>query len=217
MQGPPKWLALVTIATALSAQTPPPAGKAPTIRTYCHPADDFCFNYPAGWLVLGEVFEANGIVVAPPQKQEREAWDVVTVARMIPPPQNKDDAVTIGEAIAQAESGVRGSGQNFETLERLQRMVNGKPAEVVKLRYSENSTGRDWIEELVFIEGPASEIYSVALKSSPASLAAIEPLFSRIVDSWRLSDEAGEGDAAKPSAPNHGTRPNSKSPDPPKS
>ena len=71
--------------------------------------------------------------------------------------------------------------------------------------------------ELVFIEGPASEIYSVALKSSPASLAAIEPLFSRIVDSWRLSDEAGEGNAAKPSAPNHRTRPNSKSPDPPKS
>jgi len=215
MQLLPRWLALVMIATALSAQTTSPAAKAPAMKTYCHPVDDFCFKYPAGWQVLGEVFEGNGIVVAPQQKLEQELWNSVTAARIIPPPQNKDDAITIGEAIAQAESGVRESGQNFETLERRQRTVGGNPAEVVKLRYTENSTGRNWVEYLVFIEGPSSEIYSVALKTSPADLAAMEPQFSRIVESWRLADTSGE-ESANPGVPGQGAGSDSKPPASPK-
>jgi hypothetical protein len=215
MQLLPKWLALMMIATVLSAQTTSPAAKTPAVKTYCHPVDDFCFQYPPGWQVLGEVFEGNGIVVAPPQKQGRELWDSVTVARIIPPPQNKDDAITIGEAIAQAESGVRESGQNFETLERRQRTVGGNPAEVVKLRYTENSTSRNWIEYLVFIEGPSSEIYSVSLKTSPAGLAAMEPQFSRIVESWRLADRSGTN-STNPSVPGQRTDSNPKAPAPPK-
>jgi hypothetical protein len=205
-------LALVVIATALEAQTAKTGTSSAPWKSYCQPVANFCFKYPAGWQMLGEVFEGNGAVVAPPQKQEQQLWDSVTVARVIPPPQNKDDALTAAEAIAQAESGVRAGGQNFETLERKQRMVGGNPAEVVKLRYTENSTGRNWIEELVFIEGPEAEIYSLALKSSPSGLTAIEPQFSRIVDSWRLNDED-----EKPSAPDHPTDSKPKSPASPKS
>jgi len=42
----------------------------------------------------------------------------------------------------------------------------------------------------VFIEGPDSEIYSVALKTAPATLTTMEPLFQRIVESWKLPEAA---------------------------
>ena len=45
--------------------------------------------------MLGEVFDGAGVMVAPPQKQERESWDSVTVALVIPPPQGDDEPVTI--------------------------------------------------------------------------------------------------------------------------
>jgi hypothetical protein len=198
-------IVLASLGTSLSAQTTgKPAPKPSSWKSYCHPAPSFCFKYPAGWTMLGEVFDGNGVVVAPPQKQERELWDEVTVALVIPPPQSKDEATTIAEAIAQAVAGVRRAGQDFETEQRQQRTVNGKPAEMVKLHYIEKPSGRAWTEELVFIEGPDAEIYSVALKSATASLARMEPSFARIVDSWNLPEEVpppGTDDGAKTGRP----------------
>src|SRR5664279_283229 len=201
-----RWLVLIALlgfGSSLASQTASkPVSKASPLKSYCHPVQGFCFKYPAGWTMLGEVFDGAGVVVAPPQKQERELWDSVTVALVVPPPQGNAEPVTIGEAIGQAVAGVRRSGQSFETEQRQQRTLNGKPAEMVKLRYVDKSTSREWTEELVFIEGPKSEIYSVSLKSATASLPRIEPQFERIVESWSLPSadvpsETGD-DAAKP-------------------
>jgi len=180
---------LLTFPAVLAAQTASrPASKPLPWNAYCHPRYRFCFRYPAGWTMLGEVFAGQGVVVAPPQKQDRELWDEVTVALAIRPPEGGADPVTIEEAIALASASVRKSGQGFETLQRQQRTVDDKPAELMKWHYVEEANGRDWIEELVFIEGPQAEIYSVALTCAPAALARLEPLFLRIVESWKLPD-----------------------------
>jgi len=182
---------LLGLATLAVAQTAPrPASKVVPWKSYCHPTHEFCFKYPATWSMLGEVFDGNGVVVAPAQKQARELWDEVTVALVIPAPEGDEEPVTVAEAIAHAVSSVRKSGQSFETVQRQQRTVNGKPAELVKLRYTEQGTAREWVEDLVFIEGPDSEIYSVALKTAPATLTTMEPLFQRIVESWKLPEAA---------------------------
>jgi hypothetical protein len=197
---------LLSLATAVAAQTTAkpatkPAPRPPALKSYCHPSEDFCFKYPAGWTMLGEVFNGNGVAVAPPQTQQRDFWDAVTVALVIPAPEGDEDPVTIDAAIAKAVSGVRESGQDFETLQRQQRRVNGKPAQLVKVHYAEKTSGREWIEELVFIEGPDSAIYSVALKCSPLSLARTEPLFLRIVDSFTLPEAAPPPDARDEESP----------------
>jgi hypothetical protein len=179
-------LGLCAAATAQTAAKPPQ--KSLPLTKYCHAEGSFCFKYPASWSVLGEVLNGNGVVVAPPQKLEREYWDAVTAALVVPPPQSAADAVTIDQAIEQAVSRVRESGQSFETLERQRRRVDGKPAQMVKLHYVEKPSGREWIEELVFVEGPDEEIYSVALKCAPSSLLRMQPAFSRIVDSWTLPE-----------------------------
>jgi len=72
-----KWLQLAMllgcISMAAAAQTTPRSTqKSPPWTEYCHGDGGFCFKYPASWSVLGEVFDGNGVVVAPPQKLERE-------------------------------------------------------------------------------------------------------------------------------------------------
>ena len=138
--------------------------------------------------MLGEIFDGNGVVVAPAQSQAREDWDEVTVALVMPAPKGDEAPVSIDQAIASAVSRVRESGQDLETEQRQQRRVDDKPAELVKVRYTDKNSGRQWIEELVFIEGPDSEIYFVGLKCTPASAARMEPQFSRIVESWTLPE-----------------------------
>ena len=109
-------LSLGAVLTAI-AQTPSkPAPKTQPWKQYCHPDYGFCFKYPSSWVSLGVIFDGNGIVVAPPQKQDRALWDEVTVALMVPPPEGDEDSMSIDQAIEKAVSSVRSSGQNFETV-----------------------------------------------------------------------------------------------------
>ena len=200
------WFLLVVslcLSTSVVAQTTAkPTPKLLPMTKYCQAHHGFCFRYPASWSILGEVFGGKGVVVAPTQKQEREYWDEVTVALVVPPSQSAGDAVTIDQLIEQAMSSVRESGQSFETLQRHRRRVDGKPAQMMKVHYVDKADGREWIEELVFVEGPDAEIYSLALKCAPASASKIESGFSRIVDSWTLPlpEPPAEAPAASPSA-----------------
>jgi len=138
--------------------------------------------------MLGEIFDGNGVVVAPPQREQQAFWDEVTAAMVVPPPQDDKEAQGLDGVIAQASAAMREAGQDFHTLERGQRTVDHKPAEMLRVQYREKNTGRDWVEELVFIEGPDGEIYSVALKCSPGSRARLEPAFAQILRSWSLPE-----------------------------
>ena len=184
------------------AQTP--AHKpAPSTRRYCHPELDFCFRYPALWTTVGEAFNSNGIVIAPPQKQDKSLWDAVTVALVALPPEGDEEQINLNGIIEQASASLRGEEQNFQTLQRQELTVDHKPAQLVRVRYTEKSTSHDWIEELIFIEGPDNEIYSVALKSSPEDFARLEPVFNKILASWTLPQPAPppEEDSARPPMP----------------
>ena len=71
--------------------------------------------------MLGEIFEGNGVVVAPPQKGERALWNAITVALVVPPPEGDEEPIGLNGVIEQATSGLREQGQDFETVQRQQR------------------------------------------------------------------------------------------------
>jgi hypothetical protein len=197
------WVASSAMAGAQTAAKP--AQKQIPAKKYCQAQGGFCFRYPSMWDMLGEIFDGNGVIIAPPQSQAREDWDEVTVALVVPAPRGDETPVTIDQAIASAVSRVRESGQDLETVQRQQRRVDDKPAELVKVRYTDKNSGRQWVEELVFIEGPDSEIYFVGLKCAPSSLARMEAQFSRIVESWTLP-EAEPAPGATPVGPDPKSR-----------
>ena len=179
-----------------------PSHKAPAWKRYCHPSEGFCFKYPASWNMLGEVFEGKGVVVAPTQTIEQSLWDEITVAMVAPPPQGDEEGLDLNGVVEQAAAGMREAGQNFVTLQRQDRTVDHKPAQLLKARYREKSSGRDWIEELVFIDGPDNEIYSVALKCAPQNLTRLEPVLKGMLASWTLPEpEPPASDEPTPPSP----------------
>ena len=95
-----------------------------------------------------------------------------------------DEALGLNGVIEQASAGMR------RRRSRTSRPCNAssapwmrKPAEMLKARYRDKATGRDWIEELVFIEGPDNEIYSVALKCAPRSCVPAGAVLAEVLRS----------------------------------
>ncbi len=83
-------------------------------------------------------------------------WDEITVALILPPAEGDEEPPSLDGVIEQASKSMREGGQSFETLQRQQRTVDHKPAQMLKVRYHEKATDRDWVEEMVFIRGPRS-------------------------------------------------------------
>lgn len=178
--------ALFAFVPLAPAQTSAPP-HVPTARKYCHESLGFCFWYPTSWKLLGEVFDGNGVVIAPAQKDDRVLWDVITVAMVAP--SSESGGATLDGVIEHATSAMRDAGQNFETLQRQARSVAGNPAQLLRARYRETKSERDWIEELVFIEGPQNEVYSVGLKCAPDHLTKLQPVLNRVLATWQVGDE----------------------------
>ncbi len=150
--------------------------------------------------MLGEAF-GDGVVVAPPQTTDRKLWDVVTVAAVELPTMEDGAALSIDQIIDAAMSNMRAGGHNPQTLQRQQLVVDTLPAEMIKVRYHDKESARDWIEQLVFIDGPDQEIYSLSLKAQPGSIDRLQPAFDGIVQSWKLqTSDTTTVSPARPSA-----------------
>jgi hypothetical protein len=178
-------------------------------KRYCQQGGGFCFSYPASWMMLGESM-GDGVVVAPQQTLGRELWDEVTVAAVVPAPAESQPAMSIDQVIELAMSNMKTSGHDPATLQRQERTVAGLPAQMIRIRYHDEESGRDWIEQLVFVEGPDQEIYSVALKAQPGTIAPLEPTFDAIVRSWKL--EPSENNAGSQPPPNTSNKPSAPAP-----
>ena len=96
-------------------------------------------------------------------------------------------------------SNMRAGGHNPQTLQRQQLAVDTLPAEMIKVRYHDKESARDWIEQLVFIEGPDQVIYSLSLKAQPGSFGRLQPAFDGIVQSWKL--QTSDNATSAPSRP----------------
>jgi hypothetical protein len=201
-------LGLPAVAAGQKPSTPPAPLRKPVPRKrYCQPDGGFCFKYPGSWTMLGEVYDGDGVVVAPPQKLDKALWDEITVALITPLSEGDEEAVSLDVMIEQASKSMREGGQAFETLQRQQRTVDHKPAQMLKVRYHEKATDRDWVEELVFIQGPDGEIYSVALKCSPENLVRLEPVLAGVLESWVLPEPGPPAGAEEEGTPKEPTPP----------
>ncbi len=143
----------------------------------------------------------DGVIVAPQQELDHTLWDEVTVAAVVPPPAENQPALSIDQVIATAMTNMRADGHDASTLQRQERTVAGYPGQMIRIRYHDEPSGRDWIEQLVFIEGPEQEIYSVALKAQPGTIARLEPAFDAIVRSWKLESSQDAGSQPPASSP----------------
>jgi hypothetical protein len=177
------------------AQTNP--HRAVPAKRYCEGGGGYCFRYPSSWAEVGAEYPGNGVVIAPPQKQERALWDTITVVQMVLVGDGAQNE-PLSFYIDRATSGAREAGQDFQTLERRSGAVNGYPTESLTARYRENDSGREWVEKLIFIQAD-DETYSAVLKCAPENLARLEPTLRFVLQSFSV--EHPESTTAEPPKP----------------
>lgn len=175
-------------------------------KTYCSEEAAYCISYPPTWDVVGDVFEGKGVVIAPPQDNKpKSEWDEITAsATDLPEEEPGQERPSFDEVITVALQDV--PGKNLETLQRTELTLHKRPAQLVKVKYTDPETKKDWIEEIVFIDDEAA-IYSIALRAVPNDIPELEEVFRTIISTWRPSE-------APPAVPAPSAKPETKKPAP---
>lgn len=169
--------------TPLKTTVPKAPAAAANWPSYCSPDAGFCIKYPGDWKKQTDVLQGAGVVVAKAQPGIAEDfWPQITAAATFMPeePEGKE-APSFDDVLNVVLESIE-PGAEKQTLQRSQTIVDGLPAQLVKIKYV--AVDQTWIEEGLFIDGDDA-IYSVVLRSSPQQLAAVEPVFMQVTQTWR--------------------------------
>jgi hypothetical protein len=193
--------------TAKKSTTAKAAPKAATVgewRSECSKAGGFCIQIPATWKALGDVFDGAGFVVAEPDvKKSQDDWNQITASATDMPEATDGRERPTTDELIDIILGSPSSGIQAQTLQRSKSMIAGMPAEVLKIRLKAKESSTDAIEYIAMMDD-GETIYSVALGCSPEDAARLEPIFDRVVHSWKA--------VAPTPVPNTSTPPAAKEP-----
>jgi hypothetical protein len=168
---------------ASARKTAPAAG-----RSECALAIGLCVTVPASWQRLGDVFDDLGFVVAEPHAGVDSAtWPQLTVAAIDVPPRkdaNGGEVAPSLDAVADIVLTPDGSFTSTETLQRSHLMLDGRDAEIVRVRLHDEKS--EAVEAIALIDGEDGLVYSIALRSAAQDVTRLEPIFQKVIHSWRI-------------------------------
>jgi hypothetical protein len=172
---------LLLLAAFTFAQAP---AKNPA-KPYCNHDLGYCFDYPANWKMLGDVYEGHGVTVAPPQPGDESQWAQVTVAAMdIPTPEGKTPP-TVDDLVTALTGKMAEQTANMETVRRSQETLARHPAQLLQVRYDED--GKRWGETIVAMDAGNGTFYTVVYKARVGEEAKYQTQVVAILRSFRLA------------------------------
>jgi hypothetical protein len=166
------------------------ARKASSVagRSECVVAVGLCVTVPVSWQRLGDVFDDLGFVVAEPHAGvDSAAWPQLTVAAIDVPPKKDANGTAVApslDAVVDIVLTPDGSFASAETLQRTHLTLNGREAEIVRVRLRDEKS--DAIEAIALIDGEDGLVYSIALRSAAQDVTRLEPIFDKAIHSWRI-------------------------------
>lgn len=162
----------------------------------CSPAGGFCLQVPEAWQDMGEVFEGAGFVIAEPSRNRpKENWNNITAAAVELPEPGPGKERPALEELVDVVLGSPAEGTTMETVRRSREMIADMPAEIVQIRLRSKTS--EWMEQVGLLD--ADEIvYSVALGCAPGDAARLQPVFDRVLRSWKPAPPA---QGSKPATP----------------
>lgn len=176
---------LLLCSVFTSAQTAAaPATKARD-SNYCNQDLGFCFNYPLTWKQLGEVYDGNGVVFAPPQSGDQAQWAQVTVAAMPIPTQAGKNPPTVEDLVTSLLGKMAEQVANMQTVRRSEEMLAHRPAQLLQVRYDENA--QRWGETIVALDGGNDIFYTVVFKAKVDDEAKYQKQVEGILRTFRLA------------------------------
>jgi hypothetical protein len=200
-----------SLGTALAqaaASAPKSAGSArksaaPIGRSECVLSVGLCVTVPPTWQRLGDIFDDLGFVIAEPHPGADSAtWPQLTVAAIDVPAQ-KDGSAPSLDSLVEIVLTPDGSFTSAETQQRTRLILNGSSAEIVRVRLQGQANGTESIEAVALIEGDDGLVYSIALRCAPQDFTRLEPVFEKVIQSWRIQPPPAQSatQSATPSQP----------------
>ena len=167
-------------------------------RSECVLSVGLCVTVPASWQRLGDVFDDLGFVVAEPHPgADSASWPQLTVAAIDVPPQKNGNAPSL-DSLVEIVLTPDGSFTSAESQQRTRLLLNGSNAEIVRVRLHNEAGSSDSTEAVALIEGDDGLVYSIALRCAPEDFTRLEPVFQKVIRSWRIKPSAAQ--PAKPPA-----------------
>jgi hypothetical protein len=181
-------LCMVGLGTA-AAQAPSnapnasPRKAASGGRGECVLSVGLCVTVPADWQRIGDVFDGLGFVVAEPHPgTDTAVWITVSAIE----PLRKDGNPVSLDSLVEIVLTPGGSFTSAETLQRTRLVLNGRNAEIVRVRLHEETNNTESTEAAALIEGSDGLVYLIALRCAPQDFSRLEAVFQKVIHSWRL-------------------------------
>ena len=207
-------VAIFLLCAGLAAAQAKPGVAPPSAKARKTPAaafrnecthSGFCISVPAAWKRIADVFNDLGFVAAEPRAgADPAAWPQLTVVAFAPP--KSGGAVPSLDTLVERMLAPEGALASAQTLERSRLLLNGSPAQIVRVEFRDDSGKPTAIEEVALIAGDDGLIYSIGLHCAPQEFDRLEPVFQQAARSWHLQAAAAPSSAPrKPSAarPSH--------------
>jgi hypothetical protein len=179
---------LFLLSTFVSGQTAAPAKPSTTTKPgtsyYCNHDLGYCFDFPASWKMLGEVYEGHGATVAPVQPGDQAQWAQLTVAALDIPVAEGKDAPSVEDLVTTLVGKMAEQAANMETVRRSQETLAHHPAQLFQVHYDED--GKRWGETIVAMDGGDGMFYTVVYKALASDEAKYKAQVEEILKSFRL-------------------------------
>ena len=157
----------------------------PRASYYCNQDLGYCFDFPASWKMLGEVYDGHGAAVAPAQEGDQSEWAQVTVAGIEIPTAEGKNPPTVEDLVTALVGKMAEQTENMETVRRSTETLAQRPAQLLQVRYDEN--GKRWGETIVAMDGGDGMFYTVVYKAQAGQEAKYQTQVVEILKSFRLS------------------------------
>ena len=178
-------LLLTTLALAQAPAKKPNTTAKPRTSYFCNQELGYCFDFPASWKMLGQVYEGYGVVVAPTQPGDQDQWAQVTAAAVEIPTQEGKNPPTVDDLVTSLVGKMAEQAQNMETVRRSTETLAHHSAQLLQVHYDEN--GKRWGETIVAMDGGDGMFYTIVYKAQAAEEAKYQPQVEEILKSFRLA------------------------------
>lgn len=179
---------LLLVAAFAFPQTPAKPGSSVRPRSnsyFCNQDLGYCFDFPADWKMLGQVYEGYGAVVAPPQAGDQAQWATVTVAAVEIPTQEGKEPPTVENLVTSLVGKMAEQASGMETVRRSEETLAHRPAQLLQVRYDEG--GQRWGETIVAMDGGNDMFYTVVFKTPVSEEAKYQKQVEGILKSFRIT------------------------------
>jgi len=162
-------------------------------KQYRNPTLGYCLTYPSRWL-KGDAFDGAGFYIETGVRKYSKPIGEIDITALTSSP-DSGDAVTFSllDDLQQHLDGLKTfeRAERMELIEKKEIHLLGDAALLTKDRYYDPQDRGTWLDEVIFVRHEKN-LFRLEMECPDDQLARFEPVFNRVVDSFRFDCGASQ-------------------------